>query len=71
MKPNQIRYASSATKTAAFWTMCSSTAGTADGTRRISMVVNASNREKIVAWLKAPTAGMASHCSTMTRRKRR
>ena len=45
-----------ATKQAAFSTTCSSTAATPSGlSRPCSMVVNASNREKIVAWLQTRT----------------
>ena len=52
LKPNQIRYALVCQDDGGILDDVLVYAGSPDGTRPYSMVVNASNREKIVAWLK-------------------
>ncbi|MEX2317944.1 MAG: glycine cleavage system aminomethyltransferase GcvT [Pirellulales bacterium] len=53
LKPNQVRYALVCNEDGGILDDVLVYGGTPDGARPYSMVVNASNREKIVAWLQA------------------
>jgi aminomethyltransferase len=62
MAVGQVRYSPDVTMPAAFWTISSSTAWR----RRIPGVVNASNREKDVLWMK-PHRFATARCPTCSR----